>query len=157
MSRDAGLRFVPGDLTHPAVVALLEFHVAAAHANSPACKVHALDLSGLGDPSVSFWSAWDGDTLVGMGALKLLGAGRAEIKSMRVVPGHVRKGIGAAILDRLLDEARARGLTWVGLETGGNAAFAPARALYERAGFVECAAFGGYAVDGFSRCYSRTL
>ena len=151
------MRFIVDDLTHPAVLALLRFHVEAAHANSPPDKVHALDLSGLRDAAVTLWSVWDGDTLVGMGALKMLGGGRAELKSMRVAPGHLRRGIGRAILDHLLAEARARGVTWVGLETGGNDAFAPARAMYEAAGFAACAAFGGYVVDDFSRCYAMTL
>ena len=151
------MRFIVDDLTHPAVLALLRFHVEAAHANSPPDKVHALDLSGLRDAAVTVWSVWDGDALVGMSALKMLDAGRAELKSMRVAPGHLRRGIGRAILDHLLAEARVRGVTWVGLETGGNDAFAPARAMYEAAGFAACAAFGGYVVDDFSRCYAMTL
>lgn len=151
------MRFVADDLTHPAVLELLRLHVESAHANSPPDKVHALDLSGLRDPAVTFWSVWDDKTLVGMGALKMLGEGRAEVKSMRVAPAYLRRGMGRAILDHLLVEARARGVTWVGLETGGNDAFAPARAMYEAAGFVECEAFEGYVVDDFSRCYSRTL
>ncbi len=151
------LRFVEGDLTHPAVVALLQLHLDSAHANSPADMVHALDLSALRDRHVTFWSVWDRDMLVGMGALKLLGEGRAEIKSMRVAPGHLRRGIGAAILDHLLSEARARGAGWVGLETGGNAAFAAARALYEQRGFVPCAGFGDYRVGEFTRCYGLQL
>ena len=151
------LRFVEGDLTHPAVVALLQLHLDSAHANSPADMVHALDLSRLRDPGVTFWSVWKGDTVVGMGALKMLGGGRSELKSMRVAPDHLRRGIGAAILDHLLNEARARGVTWVGLETGGNAAFAPARAMYERAGFAECDGFGDYQVGEFTRCYGLQL
>ena len=157
MSPGVRWRFEIDDLTHPAVVALLQFHLDSAHANSPACKIHALDLSGLRDPSVTLWSVWEDDALVGMGALKMLGEGQAELKSMRVAPDHLRRGIGAAILDHLLGEARARGVTWVGLETGGNAAFAPARAMYERAGFVECAGFGDYRVDEFTRCYALQL
>jgi putative acetyltransferase len=151
------MRFVVDDLTHPEVLELLRFHIASAHANSPPEKVHALDLSGLRDPAVTFWSVWDGDALVGMGALKMLGGGRAEIKSMRVAPAHLRRGIGRAILDHLIAEARARGVAWLGLETGGNDAFVPARAMYEAAGFVECAAFGDYVIDDFSRCYSLKL
>ncbi len=73
-----GLRFHVDDLTHPAVIELLRLHVAAAHANSPACKVHALDLDGLRHPSVTFWSVWDEDALAGMGALKTLEPGHAE-------------------------------------------------------------------------------
>lgn len=151
------LRFHVDDLTHPAVIELLRLHVAAAHANSPACKVHSLDLDGLRHPSVTFWSVWDEDALAGMGALKTLEPGHAEIKSMRVAPAFLRKGIGAAILHHLLAEARARGLTRVSLETGGNDAFAAARAMYERAGFTPCAAFADYTIDDFSRCYTLAL
>ena len=151
------MRFVRDDLAHPAVQALLQHHLDSAHANSPACKVHALDLSGLRDPAVQFWTVWERDELLGMGALKLLGERRAELKSMRVAPAHLRRGIGSAILRHLLDEARRAGVTWVGLETGGNDAFAPARAMYEAAGFRECPAFGSYVIDDFSRCYALAL
>lgn len=152
------LRFVAGDLGSADVVALLTFHLESAHANSPACKVHALDLSALRDPAVSFWTVRDdGGGLLGMGALKQLGEGRAEIKSMRVAPLALRQGVGRAMLDHLLSEARKAGVTWVGLETGGNAAFASARALYAQAGFSECPAFGDYRTDDFSRCYALDL
>ncbi|WP_326524075.1 GNAT family N-acetyltransferase [Sphingomonas sp.] len=150
-------RFVADDLDSDDVQALLRFHLTTAHANSPADKVHALDLSGLRVPEVTLWAARDGDALVGMGALKLLGEGRAEIKSMRVAPDRLRQGIGRALLHHLLAEARARGVRWIGLETGGNDAFVPARAMYERAGFAECEAFGDYVTDDFSRCYSMAL
>jgi len=152
-----GLRFVAGDLAHPAVRDLLQFHLDAANANSPPGFVHALNLRGLTDPAVTFWSVWSGDALVGMGALKRFDAGHGEIKSMRVAPGHERRGIGQAILDHLLDAARAAGLTRVSLETGGNDAFAAARALYERNGFAPCGGFGDYVPGEFTRLYTRVV
>lgn len=151
------LRFVAGGLDEPQVIDLLRAHVAAAHANSPADKTHVLDLSSLRDPRVRFWSVWDGDALAGMGALKDLEPGHAEIKSMRVTSGYLRRGVGRAIVAHLLDEARARGLGRVSLETGGNDAFAPARALYEGAGFVPCGPFADYPATDFNRYYSLAL
>ncbi|URW76289.1 GNAT family N-acetyltransferase [Sphingomonas donggukensis] len=152
------LRFVEGDFDSADVIDLLRFHLASAHQSSPACKVHALDLTGLQRPDVRFWSVRGASgALLGMGALKTIEAGHGEIKSMRVAPAYLRRGIGAAILAHLLHEARAGGLTRVSLETGGNEAFAPARAMYERAGFAECPAFGEYVPDEFTRCYSRAL
>lgn len=151
------LRFVAGALNHPLIVDLLRDHVAEARANSPPGTAFVLDMSSLRDPAVSFWSVWDGAALAGMGALKLIELGHAEIKSMRVAPAHLRRGIGAAIVAHLLAEARARGLTRVSLETGSTDAFAAARAMYERAGFAPCGAFAGYPETAFNRYYSRTV
>lgn len=152
------LRFVEGDLGSADVVELLRLHLASAHACSPACKVHALDLTGLQDAGVRFWSVRDeAGALLGMGALKTIAPGHGEVKSMRVASAHLRRGIGAAILAHLLREAGAAGISRVSLETGGNAAFAAARAMYERAGFTECGAFGEYSPDAFTRCYSLAL
>ncbi|MEG3089711.1 GNAT family N-acetyltransferase [Sphingomonas sp. PB4P5] len=151
------MRIVRDDLTHPEVLALLELHVRAALENSPPGAAFVLDLSGLRDPAVTLWSAWDGETLLGLGALKALEPGHGEVKSMRTAPGQVRKGVAAAMLAHLIAEARARDWTRLSLETGTNDAFAPARALYERAGFRPSAAFGGYALTEFNRCYALDL
>jgi putative acetyltransferase len=151
------LRFVAGGLDDPAVVALLGEHVAAAHANSPPGEAFVLDVSHLRDPTVSFWSVWEGEALAGMGALKAIAPGHAEIKSMRVAASFQRRGIGGAILRHLLDAARGRGLERVSLETGSNDAFAAARAMYERAGFAPCGRFGGYPGGDFSRFYTLTF
>lgn len=151
------MRFVRDDLTHPAVIALVELHLHQAHANSPSGSAFALDLSGLRDPAVSFWSAWDGEELMGIGALRAIAPGHVELKSMRTVPAHLRKGVAWAMLNHLLAEARARGDTRVSLETGTNEPFAPARAMYERAGFTPCGPFGDYELSEFNRCYSLAL
>lgn len=144
-------------LESEAVLDLLRFHVAEAGRNSPACKVHAMPAERLRAPDVTFFSAWDGDRLAAVGALRDLGQGRGELKSMRATPAYRGKGAGRAMLDHLIAEAQARGMVWLGLETGNTAPFAPARALYARNGFVVCPAFGDYVSDDFSICMERAL
>ena len=151
------MRIVRDDLTHPDVVALIELHLRSAFENSPPGSVFALDLSGLRDPAVTLWSAWDGAALLGMGALKQLDTDHGELKSMRTAPAHLRKGVAAAMLDHLIAEGRRRGYARLSLETGNNAPFAPARAMYERAGFTLCGPFADYSDEAFSRYYTLAL
>jgi putative acetyltransferase len=145
------------DLTDHAVLALLQLHLDEMHAFSPPEKVHAMPAERLRQPDVTFFSAWDGERLAAVGALKELGAGRGELKSMRASPEYRGKGAGRAMLDHLVGEAAARGMTWLGLETGRPAPFADAQRLYEANGFAECAPFGGYVSDDFSLCMERAL
>ncbi len=151
------MRIERDDVSRPVVVALIEHHLRAMHEISPPENVFALDLSGLKHPSVSFWTIWDGDDLLGMGGLKELDPAQGEIKSMRTAPTALRRGVGAAMLDHILEEARARGYARLSLETGSNAPFAPAWALYERAGFEPCEPFGGYTDTSFSRYFTKAL
>ena len=150
-------RIVKDDLSGPEVADLLRLHLDEMHQGSPACKVHALPLERLREPDVAFWSAWDGERLAAVGALKELGAGRGELKSMRAAPEYRGRGAGEAILQHLMAEARARDYHWLGIETGRPEPFVPARRLYEKHGFAECAAFGDYVSDDFSLCMSRDL
>ena len=143
-----GWRIVRDDLSHPDVVALIELHLRAAFENSPPGAVFALDLSGLRAADVTLWTLWEGEALLGMGALKKLYPAHGELKSMRTAPGQLRRGVARAMLDHLIAQARGRGYRRVSLETGSNAPFAPARALYEAAGFVECGAFADYVDTG---------
>lgn len=145
------------DLSDPAVLALLQLHLDEMHRWSPACKVHAMSAERLRAPDVTFFSAWDGPGLAAVGALKDLGEGRGELKSMRAAPVWRGKGAGRAMLDHLIAEARARGMTWLGLETGRPESFAPAHALYTANSFAECAAFGDYVSDDFSLCMERSI
>jgi putative acetyltransferase len=151
------MRIERDDLTRPEVVALVELHLREAHANSPACHVFALDLSGLRRPDVTLWTAWDDGDLLAMGALKHIDPDHGEIKSMRTAPDHLRNGLGAAMLDHLIGEARTRGYRRLSLETGNNEPFAAARAMYGRAGFVECGPFADYTDASFSRYFMREL
>ncbi len=148
------MRIVQDDLTQPDVIALVTLHLQEAHANSPPGSVFALDLTGLRDPAVTVWSAWDGETLAGICGLKQLDAVHGELKSMRTAPSQIRRGVGQAMLDHLIAEAKARGYRRVSLETGRHGPYAPARALYERSGFVACGPFGAYRDVSFSRYYT---
>ena len=145
------------DLTHPDVLDLLDLHLRAAFENSPPGSVFALDASGLRDPSVTVWTAWEDDALLGMGALKQLDPAWGEVKSMRTAPAQLRRGVAGALLDHLVAEARARGYRRLSLETGSNAPFAAAHALYRRAGFVECAPFGDYHDTVFAQYFTKDL
>ncbi len=151
------LRIVPDDLTDERVLALLQMHLDEMHQWSPACKVHAMPAERLRQPDVLFFAAWDGDTLAGCGAIKHLDEGHGELKSMRAAPAYRGKGVGKAILQRLLEEARARGYTRVSLETGRPGPFRDAQNLYLAHGFNECPPFGDYVSDHFSLCMTKVL
>ncbi len=145
------MRIVRDDLTHPAVIDLLAFHMAGMRAHSPAESVHALDVEGLRSPDIAFWTAWDGDALLGCGALREIDAGHGEIKSMRTAPAHLRRGVGRALLTHMVGVARDRGYIRLGLETGSGPAFEPAAALYLAYGFRDGEIFGDYRPDPFLR------
>jgi putative acetyltransferase len=147
----------PDDLTGEAVTGLLAFHLAEMHRWSPACKVHAMPVQRLRKPDIAFYTAWANGELAAVGALRELGDGRGEIKSMRAAPQWRGKGAGEAILLHLLAEARARKYTWVGLETGRPEPFQAAATLYRKHGFLDCPAFSDYVSDDFSLCMARNL
>ena len=126
------------------VRALLERHLAYAHANSAPEDIHALDVDALLDPAVTFFSFRARGELLAVGALKRLDAAHAEIKSMHTTKAARGRGIGRAMVDHLVAVARERGHRRVSIETGAGAAFAPARRLYRSAGFAPCAPFADY-------------
>ena len=147
-----------GGLDEPQVIELLHLHFAGMLANSPEGSCHFLDLSGLKAPDVTFWTAWDGEELLGCGALKQLDAAHGEIKSMRTHPDHLGKGVGAHMLQRIMATARERGYRRLSLETGSAPAFDAAVALYRKFGFSDCPAFADYPKDDpFSRFMTRVL
>lgn len=135
------------DLNHPAVILLLEEHLADMQATSPPESKHALDLEDLKSPLVSFWTIWDNETLAGCAAYKKLDSKHAEIKSMRTSHSYRGLGIGSILLKHLINEAKNKAFTSLSLETGSMPYFAPARAMYEKHGFIYCGPFGGYIED----------
>ena len=145
------------DLSGELIRNLIARHLRGMHENSPPGSVHAFDIDKLRDPSVTFWSAWVGDEIVGCGALERLDANRGEIKSMRVDDRFLGHGVGRAVLEHILWQAQALGLGSVWLETGSADAFLPALRLYESAGFARCGPFGEYTADPFSVFMTRTL
>lgn len=139
------------DFSSAASRGLVALHLLGMQAGSPPGHVFALDLSGLLAPEVTVWSAWEGETICGIGALRRFAPAAGEVKSMRTHPDHLRKGVGAALLERIIDEAQARGLKTLSLETGRGRAFEPALALYRRRGFVDGPAFGDYVRSDFNQ------
>jgi len=151
------VRIEEDDLSRPEVQQLLADHLADMHATSPAESVHALDLDGLRASGVAFYSAWLGDSVAGCGALKELGGGDIELKSMRTSASFRGRGVGTMMLRFLLAEAGRRGARRVLLETGTQPFFEPAHRLYERHGFTSRAPFGDYTDDPNSRFYELEL
>lgn len=145
------------ELTDPRVIDLLSEHLRDMARHSPPESIHALDLSGLRRPEISFWTLWDDDDLLGCGALKQLDPTHGEIKSMRTAEAHRRRGAAATMLQHLLDEAGRRAYRTLSLETGSMAAFEPARQLYARFGFVYRGPFADYVDDPNSVFMTRAL
>ena len=145
------------DLTRTEVHDLLREHLANMYELSPPFSVHALDLSKLRAPGITFWTVWDEGLLLGCGALKELDATHGEVKSMRTPSALRRKGAGRAVLEHIVAEARSRGYRRLSLETGSIDAFKPARKLYESFGFTDCGPFADYKPDPNSTFMSLAL
>jgi putative acetyltransferase len=141
------MRIIQGDFSDQRVVDLLRVHTTRATAETGRGSAHALDLSALQSPDISFWTIWDEQALLGFGALKRLTGEHGEIKSMHVAEAARRRGAGSAIVRHIIATARARGMTRLSLETGSWEYFRPARELYRRHGFSECPPFAGYVPD----------
>jgi len=117
------------------------------YAVSPPESVHALSAAGLRDPAITFWTVWDGEVLLGCGALKELSSRHGEVKSMRTPLRLRRRGAGRAVLQHIIGVARHRHYRRLSLETGSMEAFLPARTLYESYGFSYGEPFGTYKED----------
>jgi putative acetyltransferase len=141
------MRIEVDDLSRPEVHALLNEHLQSMYELSPPESVHALDLDKLRKPGITFWTAWDGQLLLGCGALKELDPRHGEVKSMRTPSALRRRGAGRAILAHIVETARLRSYERLSLETGSMAAFRPAQRLYESFGFSYCGPFGEYVED----------
>jgi putative acetyltransferase len=148
---------IEGGLDDPRVQALVALHQRLAREATAEGFAFALDLSGLRVPDIRFFAAWDGDALLGVGALRRLSPDHGEVKSMHTAQAARRRGVGAAMLRHIMDEARAMGMGRVSLETGTSAYFQPAVALYLRHGFTDCGPFGDYAASTENRFLTRQL
>ena len=153
----ASIEFRVDDLTGDVTRALVARHLEGMNENTPPESVHALDLDGLVDPAVTFWSGWIDGELAVIGALRTIDDDNGEIKSMRAADGFLGRGLGRAILEHIVAQAKQRGMSRLWLETGSPDDFLPARRLYESAGFVECGPFGDYRDDPFSVFMVREL
>ncbi|MDJ1114975.1 GNAT family N-acetyltransferase [Microbacterium dauci] len=153
----AALTIRVDDLSGEPTRALIAHHLAGMHALTPAESVHALGLEALRHPDITVWSAWAGDDIAGVGALKRFGDAHGEIKSMRVADTHLGTGVGRALVRHIVAEARAAGIRALWLETGADAGFQTARGLYASEGFEVCGPFGSYRLDPLSTFMTRAL
>jgi putative acetyltransferase len=146
------------DPRRPDVRALLERHLTFCLSETPPEHSFALDVEALVQPGIAFFSYRDGDgTVLGVGAIKELGAGHAELKSMHTAAEARGRGVGRAMLGHLLSVARSRGYQRVWLETGTTPGFAAARALYESTGFVPAETFADYVRTEDNTFYALVL
>ena len=145
------------DLSGGEVIALLREHLADMYATSPPESVHALDVDALKASNICFFSAWQDGELAGCVAIKALDNQLAELKSMRTATAFRGKGVGQALLQFVIDHAKARGFSVLNLETGTQDYFAPARALYRKFGFNDCGPFGQYKPDPNSHFMTLSL
>ena len=136
---------------------LLDEHVQEMRSITPPESKYALDLDGLRQPGITFWSVLDGDVVVGCGAIKRLDPEHAELKSMRTSSARQRSGIGSLLLTHIVAEARRMGYTRLSLETGTDEFFLPARKLYEKFGFTYCEPFADYRPSPHNTFMTRTL
>jgi putative acetyltransferase len=158
MKEMSRLQIREDDLTGKQIADLLREHLENMHEITPPGSVHALDLAALrSSPNITFWSAWEGDQLLGCGALKELDPKSGEIKSMRTAKAHRRQGVASKILAHIIQEAKRRNYDRLNLETGAFPEFAPARALYTRYGFEYCGPFGDYTDDPNSVFMTKKL
>ena len=145
------------DLTGKEIAYLLREHLEDMHEITPPESVHALDLEALRSPDITFWSAWEGDELLGCGALKELDSRSGEVKSMRTARTHRSRGVASKILEHIIEEAKRRGYGCLNLETGAMPEFAPARALYIRHGFAYRGPFAEYTDDPNSAFMTKKI
>ena len=125
------LESIEGNFDHPEVNELLTKHFVELKAASPEGSAHVLDIPGLKDPSIKFWSLWDNNHLIGCGALKFIGQNHGEFKSIRVSDNFRNKGIGNKIISHLIVQAKKLGIKKLSIETGSGKFFLPARKLFE--------------------------
>lgn len=145
------------DLTGKKIADLLREHLENMHEITPPQSVHALDLEALRSPDITFWAAWEGDELLGCGALKELDSRSGEVKSMRTAKAHRRRGVASKILEHIIKEALRRAYDCLNLETGAFPEFAPARTLYIRYGFEYRGPFAEYIDDPNSVFMTKKL
>lgn len=135
------------DLTGPEILDLLNEHLRNMHEWSPPESVHALDVSRLKSPGITFWTVWQDGLLMGCGALKAMGSTQGEVKSMRTPTARRGQGAGRRMLEHIVGVARDRGYESLSLETGSQPGFEAARTLYSSFGFEVCGPFGDYVED----------
>ena len=151
------MKSIEGNFDNSEVNDLLKKHFIELRSVSPAGSTHVLDINGLKDPSIKFWSLWENNKLVGCGALKFLEKNHGEFKSIRVADEFKKKGIGERIINHLIEEAKKLKISKLSIETGAGDFFLPARNLFSKFGFKSCPPFAHYKDDPNSCYYTLDL
>ena len=151
------MKSIEGNFDNPEVNELLNKHFIELRSVSPAGSTHVLDIAGLKDPSIKFWSLWEDNKLIGCGALKFLEKEHGEFKSIRVANEFRKNGIGERIMNHLIEEAKKLKITKLSIETGAGEFFLPARKLFSKFGFNPCPPFAHYKDDPNSCYYTLNL
>ena len=151
------MKSIEGNFDNPEVNELLKKHFVELRAVSPTGSTHVLDIAGLKDQSIKFWSLWENNELVGCGALKFLEKNHGEFKSIRVADKFKKKGVGEKIIDHLIEEAKKLEISKLSIETGAGEFFSPARKLFSKFGFKACSPFAHYKEDPNSCYYTLNL
>ena len=151
------MKSVEGNFENPEVNELLNKHFIELRSVSPEGSAHVLDIIGLKDKSIKFWSLWDNNQLIGCGALKFLGKNHGEFKSIRVADKFRKLGIGEKIIEHLIGEAKKLEISKLSIETGAGNFFLPARKLFSKFGFKKCIPFAHYKEDPNSCYYTLDL
>ncbi|MDA7580979.1 GNAT family N-acetyltransferase [Candidatus Pelagibacter sp.] len=141
------LKSIEGNFDDPEVNELLIKHFIELRAVSPEGSAHVLDIAGLKDPSIKFWSLWEENDLMGSGALKFLDKEHGEFKSIRVNDKFRGKGNGLIVINHLINEAKKLNIKRLSLETGAGDFFLTARKLFNKCGFQSCKPFSHYKND----------
>tara|TARA_B100000745_G_C19956439_1_gene323108 strand:+ start:83 stop:544 length:462 start_codon:yes stop_codon:yes gene_type:complete len=150
------MKSIEGNFNKPEVNKLLISHFIELSSVSPVDRGHVLDIPGLKNPSIKFWSLWENDQLIGCGALKFLDKEHGELKSIRVADSFRRKGNGFKVINHLINEAKELNIKKISLETGTGNFFTPARKLFDKCGFKVCEPFAHYKKDP-DACYMNLL
>ena len=151
------MKSIEGNFDNSEVNDLLKKHFIELRSVSPAGSTHVLDIEGLKDPSIKFWSLWEDNKLIGCGALKFLEKNHGEFKSIRVADEFRKKGIGERIINHLIGEAKKLKISKLSIETGAGEFFLPARKLFSKFGFKACHPFAHYKNDPNSCYYTLNL
>ena len=151
------MKSIENNFDNKQVNELLKKHFIELRSVSPEGSTHVLDIDGLKDPSIKFWSLWKNNELMGCGALKFLDNNHGEFKSIRISDKFRRKGFGIKVIEHLISQAKELKITKISIETGAGIFFEPARKLFLRCGFKKCEPFAHYKHDPNSCYYNLEL
>ena len=151
------MKSIEGNFDNPQVNELLTKHFIELRLVSPSGSTHVLDIAGLKDQSIKFWSLWENDELIGCGALKFLDKSHGEFKSIRVADKFRKKGFGEKIIYYLIERSKKLEIKKLSIETGSGKFFEPARKLFKKFNFQACPPFAHYKKDLNSCFYTKDI